>query len=282
MQDKEKLKKLIDIFEELLKIEGNEWLIDAILEKIGQISSIDEMAKHSVIKDIHEHCIEKVIVKQANEFYKNFKIEDIKQELIKDFIKMEHERRRDDFENFSLCVYQQIENITNYIFEKDIKKIWDKEKNNIVIQYFDKRKQQQIEKTATQLIFGNAQDWFSNVKFKALLYFYYFNKNIKVQIPFNALVDTFNEIYQVRNLNHRGSFPTGYQKQTLDAIKGNESNYYFKFYGFLEDFIKTVNSNIKEQKQNNELKTDKKAVKNTIGANNPDLQKLRDKMEGKK
>lgn len=281
MQDKEKLKKLIDIFAELLKIEGNEWLIDAILEKIKSTSSIDEISKYSVIQDIHEHCIEEVIVKQANDFYKDFKLEDIKQELIKDFIKMEHERRRDDFENFSLCVYQQIENITNYIFEQNIKKIWDSEKNNIAIQYFDKRKQQQIQKTATQLIFGNAKDWFSNVKFKALLYFYYFNKSIKVQIPFNALVDTFNEVYQVRNLNHRGSSPTDYQKQTLNAIKGNESKYYFKFYGFLEDFIKTINSNIKEQKHNG-LKTDKKAVNNTIGANNPDLQKLLDKMNEKK
>lgn len=282
MQDKEKLKKLIDIFAELLKIEGNEWLIDAILEKIKITSSIDEISKYSVIQDIHEHCIEKVIVKQANDFYKDFKIEDIRQELIKDFIKMEHERRRDNFENFSLCVYQQIENITNYIFEQKIKKMWDSEKNNIAIQYFDRRKQQQIQKTATQLIFGNAKDWFSNVKFKALLYFFYFNKSIKVKIPFDALVDTFNEVYQVRNLNHRGSSPTDYQKQTLNSIKGNESKYYFKFYGFLEDFIKTINSNIQVQKQNNGLKTNKKAVKNTIGANNPDLQKLLDKMNEKK
>lgn len=282
MQDKEKLKKLLDIIGELLKIKGNEWLIDAILEKIKQISSIEEISKHSVIQDIYEHCIEKVIIKQANNFYKDFKLEEIKPELIKDFIKMEHERRRNDFDNFSLCVYQQIENITNYLFEQNINKIWDGEKNNVAIQYFDKRKQKQITKTVNQLIFGNAKDWFSNVKFKALLYFYYFNKSIKVQIPFNSLVDTFNEIYQVRNLNHRGSSPTDYQKQTLEKIKGKESKYFFKFYGFLEDIITTINSNIPNKKGNNGLKTNKKDVKNTIGANSPVLQELRDKMNEKK
>jgi len=247
MQDKEKLKKLIDIFAELLKIKGNEWLIDAILEKIKNTSTLDEISKHSVIQDIHEYCIEKVVFKQANDFYQDFKIEEIKQELIKDFVKMEHERRRDDFESFSLCVYQQIENITNYIFEKNIKNIWVSEKNNIAIDFLDNRKQKKITKTVTQLVFGNAKDWYINVKFKALLYFYYFNKSIKVQIPFNALVDTFNEIYQVRNTNHRGSTPTPYQKRKLDEIKGHESKYYFKFYGFLEDFIKTVNSHFKVQ-----------------------------------
>ncbi|RLD84376.1 MAG: hypothetical protein DRJ10_01340 [Bacteroidetes bacterium] len=279
MQDKEKLKKLLDILEELLKIKGNEWLIDAILEKIKQVSSIEEIAKHSVIQDIHEHCIEKVIIKQANDFYADFKITKIKQELIGDFIKMEHERRRDDFENFSLCVYQQIENITNYLFEQNIYKNWDAEKDKVAIQYFDRRKNQQIRKTVKELIFGNAKDWYINVKFKSLLYFYYFNKNIKVQIPFNFLVDTFNEVYQIRNLNHRGSSPTDYQKRTLDKIKGKESKYYFKFYGFLEDFIRNINKNISIIPEKQSSTNIKKNLSNTIGTNNPALQEVLSKMK---
>jgi len=127
MQDKEKLKKLIEIFEELLKIKGNEWLIDAILEKIKNTSSLDEISKHSVIQDIHEHCIENVIIKQANDFYSDFKLEEISSKLVFDFVKMEHERRRDDFENFSLCTFQQIENITNYVFDRMILSEWENE-----------------------------------------------------------------------------------------------------------------------------------------------------------
>lgn len=282
MQDKEKLKKLLDILEELLKIKGNEWLIDAVLEKIKKVSSIEEIAKFSVIQDIHEHCIEKVIIKQANDFYTDFKIEEIKQELIKDYVKMEHERRRDDFENFSLSVYQQIENITNYLFEQNIKMIWDSEKNKVAIQYFDKQKAKQIKKTVNQLIFGKAEDWFSNVKFKALLYFYYFNKNIKLQILFNVLVNTFNEIYQVRNKNHRGSKPSDYQLKILNKIKGNETKYFFKFYGFLEDFVRKINENLTittTEKQSNKNK--RKDLSNTIGANHPELEELKQELKQK-
>ena len=65
MQDKEKLKKLVDIFAELLKIKGNEWLIDAVLEKIKKVSTLEEIAKHSVIKEIHEYCVEEIIKKEG-------------------------------------------------------------------------------------------------------------------------------------------------------------------------------------------------------------------------
>jgi hypothetical protein len=282
MQDKEKLKKLIDIFEELLKIKGNEWLIDAILEKIKSTSSLDEISKHSIIKDIHEHCIEEVIQKQANEFYSDFKLKEIKPKLVIDFVKMEHERRRDDFENFSLCTFQQIENITNYLFDNMILGEWENEKNKIAIQYFDKNKNQQVKKTVNEIVFGNAKDWFINVKFKALLYFLYFNKTIKAQIQFNQLVDSFNEIYQIRNLNHRGSSPTTHQEETLKKIYGNESKYYLKFYGFLEDFVKTINKNLKSFSQNDDDSDTLNDKQNTIGANSPELKELLNKMNKQK
>jgi hypothetical protein len=282
MQDKEKLKKLIDIFEELLKIKGNEWLIDAILEKIKMVSTVEEIANHSVIQDIHEYCIEKVIIKQANDFYSDFKLEEISSKLVFDFVKMEHERRRDDFENFSLCTFQQIENITNYVFDRIILSEWENEKSKIAIQYFDKNKNQQVKKTVSEIVFGNAKDWFINVKFKALLYFFYFNKTIKTQIQFNQLVDSFNEIYQVRNLNHRGSSPTTYQEKILNKIRGNESKYYLKFYGFLEDFVKTINKNLKSFSITDERTIIIGDKQNTIGANNPALQELLNKMNEKK
>ena len=75
--------------------------------------------------------VEQKIEKQATEFYNSFPIQEIKDQLIQDYKKMEHERRRDDFENFCLCLYQQIENITNFLFQTKISPIWDANRNNI-------------------------------------------------------------------------------------------------------------------------------------------------------
>ena len=48
MKDKDKLKKLVQIIGDLLKVEGNEWLMDEIMKTIGETSSVEEIAKHSV------------------------------------------------------------------------------------------------------------------------------------------------------------------------------------------------------------------------------------------
>jgi hypothetical protein len=119
MKDRDKLKKLVQIVGDLLKFEGNEWLIDELLKTIGESSPVEEIAKHSVIQNIHEYCIEEKIKKHAAEFYKSFPIQEIKDQLIQDYKKMEHERRRDDFEGFCLSMFQQIEAIVNFLFESD-------------------------------------------------------------------------------------------------------------------------------------------------------------------
>ena len=57
MKDNDKLKKLVQIIGDLLKVEGNEWLIDEILKIIGETSPVEEIANHSVIQNIHEYCV---------------------------------------------------------------------------------------------------------------------------------------------------------------------------------------------------------------------------------
>ncbi len=291
MKDKEKLKKFVQIISDLLKVEGNDWLIDEILETIRKTSSIEEIVKHSVIQNIYEHCVELKIKKQATEFYNSFPIQEIKNQLIQDYQKMEHERRRDDFENFCLCVYQQIENISNYLFEQKIKSIWDSEKDKIAIKSFFDRIQQKYViprsggTSLEQLVFQgtDTSKWYTNRKFRAVLYFFYFNQNVtRDDYNFNSIYFTHEEIYQMRNQNHRGSVPTPYQQKTLNKIKGSESRYYFKFYGFLQDFVNHIESSyttksssgIKNKKSNKH-----KTQKNTIGANSPELEKLMKKMK---
>jgi hypothetical protein len=51
-------------------------------------------------------------------------------------------------------------------------------------------------------------------------------------------------MHQARNLNHRGGKVTEKQQKTIDKVQTNSHRYYFKFIGFLEDFIFMVNRNI--------------------------------------
>ncbi|EMS33853.1 hypothetical protein C943_04172 [Mariniradius saccharolyticus AK6] len=255
MKDRDKLKKLVQIVGDLLKVEGNEWLIDDILKTIGETSPVEEIAKHSVIQNIHEYCVEQKIEKQATEFYNSFPILEIKDQLIQDYKKMEHERRRDDFENFCLCLYQQLENITNHIFTNHIFLNWESNRNKIAFRFPDGKIL-----THSDLILGNAKEWYANGKFKALLFYFYFNEKMKVTIPFNDRASTFEELYQIRNQNHRGGSSTEYQQKTLNKIKGKESKYYFKFYGFLQDIVNQIEDSLlglgksNKEIQKNELK----------------------------
>lgn len=298
MKDKYKLKKLVQIIGDLLKVEGNEWLIDEILKIIGKTSSVEEIAKHSVIQNIHEYCVEQKIEKQAIEFYQSFPIKEIKDQLIQDYKKMEHERRRDDFENFCLCLYQQIENITNCLFKSEVISTWNNLKHTIAIKSFYDRNQKQyvlptnggtsIEKLVFQKTnpIDDLSKWHANRKFRAILYFFYFNREVtRDDYTFNSIYYTHEEIYQMRNQNHRGSKPTEYQQKTLKKIQGNESKYYFKFYGFLQDFITQIEYNVSNQSILSEKKTESKKpfkgkTANTLG-DNPELAKLFEQLKNK-
>lgn len=279
MKDREKLKKLVQIIGDLLNVEGNEWLMDEILKTIGETSSVEEIAKHSVIQNIHEYCVEQKIEKQAAEFYKSFPITEIREQLILDYRKMEHERRRDDFENFCLCLYQQIENITNFLFEAKIFPDWDTNRHKVAYKFPDGKTL-----THKDLIVGNANDWYANGKFKALLFYFYFNEKIKVIIPFNERTSIFDELYQMRNQNHRGNKPSDYQQKTLNNIKGNEAKYYFKFYGFLQDIVTQLEISLNGYSNSGTLagfqKKETQKTSNTLG-DNPDLAKLFEKLKKK-
>ena len=107
--NREYLKKLLDFLRErILPIPGNQWFAKELYKLLAPASD-------ARISDIHEQCIESILTQQANEFYKDFVIADLRPQLIADFIKMEHWRRRNNIYEFSLAMYQQVECIVNYI-----------------------------------------------------------------------------------------------------------------------------------------------------------------------
>ena len=88
---------------------------DAALRKKLGITAVSNAAlsEQDHINEIYELCIEQIMRKQGEEFYADFPIESLRPQLIEDYNRMEHFRRKDDFYDFCLAMYQQIENITN-------------------------------------------------------------------------------------------------------------------------------------------------------------------------
>ena len=107
----EKLKSTIDKIVQLSKQNPE---FDAELRKRLEItSSAKSVYDEERIAQIYEYCIEKVIRSQAIDFYKDFPLKSIIPTIVEDFVRMETFRRKDNFGDFCLSLYQQIECITN-------------------------------------------------------------------------------------------------------------------------------------------------------------------------
>ena len=107
--NRENLSKLLAFLKErILSRHENHWFSEALFAELSPYGG-------NKITDIYEQCIESILTEQANEFYKDFVIEELRPQLIRDFVKMEHWRRRNNIGEFGLALYQQIECVINYI-----------------------------------------------------------------------------------------------------------------------------------------------------------------------
>ncbi|MFH1121909.1 MAG: hypothetical protein V1775_18975 [Bacteroidota bacterium] len=253
--NRDSLSKLVVFIEEVANKEGFEWFRKDIASKlkldirIGDSTTIDE---------IYEYCIQLIIKEQAERFYEDFKLIDIKEKLLEDFIRMEKFRREDKFEDFCLALFQQIEGIVNRIISEEKREYLLQHKEEITHKIKDKTTSQNQPQKMWQLFFyphldynevnkkllKPIADWDFTERYKVVLYFYYFNKKIYDYYDFYSLFSIGNDLYQMRNLNHRGGKTTDRQKETIARVTSSSYKYYFKFLGFLEDFTSKVNLNI--------------------------------------
>ncbi|GAB2478989.1 hypothetical protein [Algoriphagus taiwanensis] len=259
--DKNKLEKLLLFIAEIAELPENEWFKSKLLLRLG--SSSKDLGNSS-LDEIYEFCIEMIIKDQAARFYEGFKISSIKENLIQDFIRMERFKRKDDFEDFCLAGFQQVEGIVNHLVSSPIfQGRFNSLKSSPSILKFDKITRQFTRsgnQTVASLIFmTNDQnkiiehcgkqpvDWFFKYRLRAVLYFFYFNEELKFSTnEFDSIYSTGNQLYLIRNSNHRGGNSTDYQEREKEEILSNFDRYYFKFLGFLEDFIFKVNSNLEK------------------------------------
>ena len=94
---------------------------EELRKKLGIASSASSaLIDDDRLNQIYEYCIEEIIRKQAEDFYKEFPVTSIVSTLIDDYVRMESFRRKDNFGDFCLALYQQIENITNKICESSV------------------------------------------------------------------------------------------------------------------------------------------------------------------
>ena len=237
---------------------------DELRKKLGITSSASSaFIDDDRLNQIYEYCIEDILRKQAENFYDVFKNASFKNNLVSDYIRMERFRRRNEFGDYALALYQQIETILNAIFMDPIFKdainsMWDRS----FYKYIDKSNRT-ILKTVSSIVFGVDtidKEWNSEGKkraendkltardkFKIVLFYFKYFANASYDSKnccyisnynyneYNLLFDSIWDIYSCRNTNHRN--PEQNENEKVQSIMKNASFSYFQFNWTLTEFV---------------------------------------------
>lgn len=243
-------------------------------KRLNVASANSVLSDDERINDIYEYCIEDIIKKQATEFYADFPLQTIKDRLIGDYIRMESFRRKDNFEDFCLSLYQQIECMTNKLCEnKDLSDITEIMWGHPAYLKIEKGKDTSIynrggDYTIASLLFpgnnkqsGNTnafvksrislQTQYAMDKIRTIVYFLGYKAMMKSgdYDSFVEITSLLNDIYQCRNMNHRGNSQNQWEKETFDRIFPLKSLYYFRFSTVWHNHLR--NKHLTEHLRNN-------------------------------
>lgn len=232
------------------------------------------------IDEIYEFCIHKNLLQQANNIYSSFTIPSIKDKLVSRYIKMEKARRENDFDEFGLRIYQQIELIVNtiagdekveYVVEKlmrfpymtqsdrvddriSLRKDGSKSRNigSFVLINSEKAKMSKSHKMSIPL-----HEQYATDKIRLVLYFICFRGMIrsgKIYNPDSPQQEYYkdydkwahytqicSDIYTVRNRVHSGKEPSEYEALRYENLTIFPEQTYLSFMSFLCFFIQGVN-----------------------------------------
>ena len=252
MEERDKIKNLLKALSEKLKKPENKDLRDEFVADLSVSCTTGEQR----LDDIYELCIEKIIKEQANAFYKDFPIEAIRSQLVTDFIRMERARRRDDFEEFCMAVYQQIECMVNKIGN-------DSDLNAVAEKLFPypaysldgsvSKRKDDSSWLVSHMVFGKGDytkykqsvaSQYAMDKFKCILYFVCYKASPQNDDyrSFHSIWSDVEDIYNYRNKNHRGNKPTDKQKEIYNRIDPIQSLYYLKTIGLLAKIVEMIHN----------------------------------------
>lgn len=250
--------KLMSTIDKIARLTQQNTEFDMELRKRLNVASANSVfSDDERINQIYEYCIEKIIKKQANEFYADFPLQSVKNILIGDYVRMESFRRKDNFGDFCLSLYQQIECMTNKLCEnKDMSDITEKMWGHPAYLKIEKGKNPSINNRsgdytiASLVFFGNAfeksreslQTQYPIDKIRTIVYFLGYKAEMKSSDyeSFKEITTLLNDIYQCRNMNHRGNSQNQWEKKTFDRIIPLKSLYYFKFLGVLAQYVEYI------------------------------------------
>ena len=260
-ENKQDLVKLLDFIIEISSTPNNNWFRKELVNKLVPLTA-SKSGNNPEISEIHEYCIKKILQDQAKMFYKDFKLPKINDELCNDFVRMEQFRREDNFEEFCMEMFQQIEQIVNALFDSKMKEYIINNKHFIISSWQDKETGRNTKIELWQYLSSKNLDGHNNEntlnitaelnidklyvrqKYKCILYFYYFNQKSQYYNNYKNNISIFDELYQIRNLNHRGGPKYPNQVLQIEKVKADMQKYYFKFLGYFEDFVTRVNMTI--------------------------------------
>lgn len=243
-------KRLIDTIEKIKTLSSQNAEFDAAMRKLfGKTdfaSSVFSASTDGRVDEIYEYCIERVIKEQSEQFYKYFPIREIVPQLTDDFCRMERYKREDNFEDFCLAAFQQVECITNWFCQrpKFISLFNEREDDEVVIN--NQGDTTSIGKIVIQSDYDVRKNMplmklYFNERIRAILYWVYYNGKYYKGV-FEPTYNELNELYQCRNLNHRGGESTPYQESIIERILPHRYLYYLKFNGLLVNFVEHIST----------------------------------------
>lgn len=252
MTDHEKLQGLAKFIVEFSKQPGNEWLYDELFSLIEENSEHNILNEHPKIRTVYNHCVEDVLKDYAEKSYANFQFPDLAEKLKIDFVKMETARQNGNLKLFILHCFQQVEEISNFIFTNAISEKWDSYKlqkssiayraestdiptiERVVFQrYFNKKLNAEVD----ELDYFKKNGWTISKKFEVVFYLLVASKKDE-DVFFNGKI-WFRELNQLRNwAAHRGNITS---EDLLRRIAKYQSNPIKDFSYFTNGLLNLVN-----------------------------------------
>lgn len=258
-QDKQQLAKLLNFVKAVYDNPENKEFSLGIQSLILHDIKVGKEQWSDKIDEIYEYCLSKNLRDQAEDLYRNFPLQDIIPSLVEDFVKMEESRRKNDFNDFGLRLYQQVENIVNTIsmdetygnvvarmLEQPYLLKYDKDSNTLIrdaqgknIATFaltDSDKNPVSKKIGTPV-----KDMFAKDKMRLVLYFICYKGAMQNKYfdDWNKYTHLFDDIYRIRNYVHRGGIEKTDDKR-YNAIHSQFGQYYLKFTSALLFLIEGV------------------------------------------
>ncbi len=223
---------------------------DELRKKLGITSSANSVViDDERLSQIYEYCIEKIIAEQAENFYKEFPIKNVINQLKTDFSRMESFRRKNQFEDYALALYQQIECVVNSIFSqeifvKTINSLWNNPS------YSTKKGGK---RSVANEIFGSGDYLTSGLeraknnqysakdKLRCVIYFIggFWCSN-SYPAGFIKLSEILSDIYLCRNTNHRGATQNPVIDEKIKAFHESFTCSYFLFNAALVEFVRII------------------------------------------